>query len=142
MDDLTLIGHMAGGGEALAQQLREKGFGTLNQILRQRSSDLVQQLAIDEETAKKILAAAKAIAKPAAPVATPSLVSDGAKGEEPTRVAAEEKPRVKKAATAKTRKRGTAPVTGTRVKVQRKRYWKVVLPILCIVLIGSLLNQG
>ena len=143
MDDLTLIGHMAGGGEALAQQLREKGFGDVGQILGQEPSLLAQQLAIDEDTAKKIIAAAKALAKPKGIATEPSVVSDGAKAEEPTRVAVvEEKPRVKKAATAKTRKRRPAPVTGTWVTIRRKRYWKVVLPLLGGVLIGSLLNQG
>lgn len=142
MDDITLIGHMVGDGEELAQKLREKGFLDLKNIIEQEPSNLAKQLEINEEKAGKIVAAAKAIFKPEVSISRPiSVAKEEAKGEE-RKIVVTEKIRAR----SKTKKE--KPITLVKeAMVYKKRkplikkYWKVVLPIAGLALIGFLLKQ-
>lgn len=132
MDDLTLLAHMAGGGAALASQLREKGLTDLALLLQKTPEDVAKEFEVTTEMANKILKAVRAIRKvnspkPSAKAAAPQ---PHPKKEERLIAAAEQ-------AISKAIKKTPAPVG--RV-FRNKRYWKVVAPILGVALIGVLLR--
>lgn len=137
MDDLTLIAHMVGNGKELAQKLREKGFLDLKNIIEQEPFNLAKQLDINEEEAIKIVIAAKAIFKPEVSMTGPiSVAKEEPKGEE-TKIIVPEKIR------ARLRTKKEKPIILVKeAMVYKKRkplirkYWKVVLPILGLALVG------
>jgi len=142
MDDITLIAHMVGDGEELAQKLREKGFIDLKNIIEQEPPNLAKQLDINEEKASKIVAAAKAIFKPEVSITGPISVAKEEPKAEETKIVVPEKIRAR----PKTKKE--KPITLVKeAMVHKKRkpfikkYWKVVLPIAGLALIGFLLKQ-
>ena len=142
MDDITLIGHMVGSGEELAQKLREKGFLDLKNIIEQEPFNLAKQLDITEEDASKIVAAAKAIFKPEVSITGPILAAKEEPEGEKKKIVVPEKIR----AGSKTKKEKPIILVKEAMVYKKrkpliKKYWKVILPIAGLALIGFLLKQ-
>lgn len=116
MDELNLVVHMAGGSNGLEQKLRDKGLADLKKIAVLESADLAIDLEIDQEMAKKIISAAKATIKPK----VKKVKAVGIEDIDPVFAAKKEH---------------------FRKKPLVKRYWKFVLPVVAVALIGFGLKQ-
>ncbi len=125
-NNLVLIGHMSGGGEALVDKLKEKGLTDVEKIIAQDVDSLSGALEVDKDTAEKIISSARTIIKdePKPAEAKPvrkEKISPAPKAEK-------EKPiLVKKAFPVK---------TGLR-----RRVWKIILPIIALTSIGMILRR-
>ncbi len=142
MDDLTLIAHMVGNGKELAQKLREKGFLDLKNIVEQEPFNLAKQLDISEEDASKIVASAKAIFKPEVSITVPILAAKEEPEGEEKKIVVPEKNRVG----PKTKKEKPVILVKESMAYKKrkpfiKKYWKVILPIAGLALIGVLLKS-
>ena len=137
MDELTLISHMTGGGEAVVHKLRERNLTDPAILLEKNPEDLAKELDVSEEVAGKILTAARAIRKAEPPRPKGKEVSK----EDQALAAAGE---AISSAIQRTPKRKPGRVGVVPVKrVRRRRYAKALFPILGLVLIGAMLrNQG
>ncbi|MFH1519944.1 MAG: hypothetical protein ABIE75_05200, partial [Candidatus Omnitrophota bacterium] len=63
MDNIALIGHMSGEGQAVVDKLRKAGFTTLNQIIKEKPAALAVKTGLKSNIVAKIKTSAKALAK-------------------------------------------------------------------------------
>jgi len=61
MDDITLIGHMSGEGEAATNKLRRAGYTTLQKILTEEAPLLAKNTGLQPDTVNKIMGSAKTL---------------------------------------------------------------------------------
>jgi hypothetical protein len=133
MDDLTLIGHMAGGGQALATKLRGQGFSDVTHLLEQDPAVLAKKLDVSEAVAQRIVRAARALQKVGPPRPKPA---------KQVVAASKSTKRIQKRTASQASKRAAAPAAGVVARrVKRNRYWKIVGPILGVGLIGLLFRR-
>lgn len=68
-DDISLIGHMSGQGEAIADKLRQVGFTTLQKIIEEKPAVLAESTGLEPNIVSKIINSAKSLgtARPAKP---------------------------------------------------------------------------
>ncbi len=134
MDELTLISHMTGGGEAVANKLRERGLADISVLLGRHPDALAKELDVEREAAQRIIVAARTI-----------------RGEGPARPKTQGRRQATKALAAAEHAISTvitrAPKKGSRAagagvvkQNQRMRYGKLLFPILGLVLLGAMLR--
>ena len=137
MDELTLISHMTGGGEAVASKLRERGLTDLAVLLQKNPEELAKELDVSETMAGKIMTAAGAIRKAEPPQSNGNKVSKADKA-----IGAAQGASAKIIEGTPTRRPGRARVVPVK-RVRRRRYAKALFPILGLVLLGAMLrHQG
>lgn len=100
MNDISLIGHMSGQGEAVADKLRQAGYNTLQKIIEEKPSVLAESTGLEPGVISKIIASAKSLG--------------------PVRPAAKTKAKTKKKAKKKVSKKAAAPAKKKTVKAKRK----------------------
>lgn len=60
-DDISLIGHMSGQGEAAADKLRQAGYTTLQKIIEEKPSVLAESTGLEPSIVRKIINSAKSL---------------------------------------------------------------------------------
>lgn len=120
MDELSIVVHMAGSSEEIAQKLRDKGFTDLNKIKAQSPVDLAKGLEIDEALSGKIISAAKSMSGPA------------------EKIVAKVKPRKKSQSSAQSL---INKITAKDGKIFIRKHWRKVLPLAIFTLIGYWLGR-
>lgn len=63
MDDISLIGHMSGQGEVVADKLRQAGYTTLQKIIEEEPSVLAESTGLKPNIVGKIINSAKALSR-------------------------------------------------------------------------------
>lgn len=63
MDDISLIGHMSGQGEVVADKLRQAGYTTLQKIIEEEPSVLAESTGLEPNIVGKIINSAKALSR-------------------------------------------------------------------------------
>lgn len=103
MNDISLIGHMSGQGEVAADKLRQAGYTTLQKIIEENPSVLVESTGLEPSMVSKIINSAKSLGgvRPAA------------------------KAKIKKKTKKKVRKKAAAPVKKKKTVKAKKKTAKV-----------------
>lgn len=60
-DDISVIGHMSGQGEALADKLRRAGYTTIQKIIEEEPSVLSESAGLEPSTVSNVLSSAKSL---------------------------------------------------------------------------------
>ncbi len=100
MNDMSLIGHMSGQGEVVADKLRQAGYTTLQKIMEEKPSVLAESTGLELSIISKIINSTKALSR--------------------THPAVEAKAKAKKKAEKKAGKKATAPPKKKTAKAEKK----------------------
>jgi len=102
MNDMSLIGHMSGQGEVVADKLRQTGYTTLQKIIEEKPSVLAESTGLEPNIVNNIITSAKNLGgvRPAA--------ETEAKVEKKAKTIAKAKIRTVKAAPSKKKVKGPA----------------------------------